>query len=63
LKPEEVPVLYEIKNLSKKGWHYFKLDSYDYSLFPYEQEVLIQTGSLFDINNISEQIHNGRKYF
>ncbi len=47
LKKEDVPVLYEINNLRKDGKEYFKLDNEDYSLFSYEQEVLLRTGSEF----------------
>ena len=51
---DDVPVLYQINNLSKKGWGYFKLDGDEYSLFPYEQEVLIENDALFKIIEISE---------
>ena len=56
LRKEEVSVLYQITNLSPQGSEYFKLDSHDYSLFPYEQEVLFRSGSLFDIVDISEEV-------
>ena len=49
-----MPVLYQITNLDKNGMYYFKLDNAEYSLFPYEQEVLLQTGLEFDIIEISE---------
>ncbi|MFN9898412.1 MAG: hypothetical protein ACK55Z_06365 [bacterium] len=49
-----VPVLYQIHNLSEDGMWYFKLDNADYSLFPNEQEVLLRTGSWFEIIEISE---------
>ena len=54
IKKDDVPVLYEISNLSRKGWYYFKLDSKEYSLFPYEQEVLFSSGSYYDIQDITE---------
>ena len=53
LSKDVVPVLYQIHNLGG-GWHYFKLDNLDYSLFPNEQEVLLLTGSRFEIIEISE---------
>ena len=54
LSNDDVPVLYQINNLNNFGKYYFKLDNTDYSLFPYEQEVLLFTGSLFTIIEISE---------
>ena len=54
LSKDDVPVLYQISNLREDGWYYFKLDSKEYSLFPYEQEVLLLTGSKFEIIEISE---------
>ncbi len=59
---EDFPVLYQINNLDKNGWNYFKLDNEDYSLFPQEQEVLLKTGSIFEILEISEEEHESRKY-
>ena len=53
LSNDEVPVLYQINNLDKNGYWYFKLDNSDYSLFPYEQEVLLMSGENFDIVQIS----------
>ena len=65
LKKDEVPILYQITNLSKYGLDYFILDSDEYSLFPYEQEVLFRTGSWFDIVEISEEFdeNSGVIYF
>ena len=54
LTQEVVPVLYEIKGLSKKGYEYFILDNPDYSLFPYEKEVLLCSSSEFFMEGISE---------
>ena len=54
LSRDDVPVLYQINNLSELAWGYFKLDSEEYSLFTYEQEVLFVTGSEFEIIEISE---------
>ena len=54
LSKDVVPVLYQIHNLDENGSHYFKLDNLDYSLFPNEQEVLLETGSSFEIIEISE---------
>ena len=54
LSKDVVPVLYQIHNLSEIGHDYFKLDNLDYSLFPNEQEVLLDTGSGFEIIEISE---------
>ena len=54
LSKDQVSVLYQISNLNKDGVSYFKLDNAEYSLFPYEQEVLLQTGLIFEIIDISE---------
>ena len=54
LSKDQVSVLYQISNLSGHGMYYFKLDNAEYSLFPYEQEVLLHTGLDFDIIDISE---------
>ena len=55
LSKDDVPVLYQISNLNEYGYrYYFKLDSEQYSLFPYEQEVLLLTGLSFEIIEISE---------
>ena len=54
LSKDDVPVLYQISNLDEYGLAYFKLDSKEYSLFPYEQEVLLITGLNFEIIEISE---------
>ena len=54
LSKDQVSVLYQISNLDKDGYGYFKLDIAEYSLFPYEQEVLLTTGRSFDIIDISE---------
>ena len=54
LKKDDVPVLYQINGLREDGWYYFKLDNADYSIFPYEQEVLLRTGSYFAVLEISE---------
>jgi hypothetical protein len=52
LSLEEIPVLYQISNLCERGESYFKLDNEDYSLFPYEKEVLLDTHSKFTIIDI-----------
>ena len=49
--------MYQITNLSQKGWLYFKLDNDEYSLFSYEQEVLFFTGTLLEIIEISEEFN------
>ena len=54
LSKDDVPVLYQISNLWEDGWRYFKLDTNEYSLFPKEQEVLLTTGSFFEIVEIQE---------
>ena len=54
LSKDVVPVLYQIHNLDEDGEYYFKLDNLDYSLFTYEQEVLLFTGLTFTIIEISE---------
>ena len=51
---DDVPVLYQINNLIRNGWYYFKLDSEEYSLYPHEQEVLLYSGYTFEIIEISE---------
>ena len=62
-KENEVAVLYQITNLSSLGYSYFKLDSPEYSLFSYEQEVLFVNGTFFHIEHISEEILNDKKYY
>ncbi len=62
LNKEYVPVLYQINNLADDGYCYFRLNNADYSLFPYEQEVLLVTGLYFTIHEISEEYHMGLKY-
>ena len=52
LSKDDVPVLYQINYRDKNGYYYFKLDNEDYSLFSYEQEVLLVTGSKFEIIEI-----------
>ena len=52
LKFNEVSVLYEISNLDKKGFNYFKLDSKEYAMFQQEDEVLLVTGLPFKILDI-----------
>ena len=54
LSKDDVPVLYQINDLSDRGFSYFKLDNADYSLFPQEQEVLLRTCYEFEIIEISE---------
>ena len=57
LSKDVVPVLYQIHNLRVDflgHLNYFKLDNVDYYLFPNEQEVLLMTGSSFEIIEISE---------
>ena len=54
LSKDQVPVLYQINNLHKDGFNYFKLDNEEYYLIPYEQEVLVYTGLDFKIIHISE---------
>ena len=41
---DQVPVLYKINGLSMHSTDYIKLDKSDYSLFPYEKEVLLLSG-------------------
>jgi hypothetical protein len=53
LNNKDVPVLFQISNLRDDGYYYFKLDE-EYSLFPYEQEVLLSISSCFKIIQISE---------
>ena len=42
LSKNEVPILYQFDNLNEIPFFSFILDSSDYSLFPNEQEVLVQ---------------------
>ncbi len=62
LNKEDVPVLYQINGLLEVGYKHFKLDNADYSLFLYEQEILLIAGSEFEILEISEEEHQSRKY-
>ena len=36
IKSNQVPVLFQIRNLDDRGFYYFKLDSEEYSIFPGE---------------------------
>ena len=54
LSKDDVPVLFQINNLREDGENYFNLDSSDYSLFTYEQEVLLAKGRYLKIIEISE---------
>ena len=54
LSNDDVPVLYQIQNLNSYGVKYFILENSEYSLFPYEKEVLLMPGCLYKIINISE---------
>jgi len=54
LSNDDVPVLFQINGLDREGYFYFKLDNEEYSLFQYEQEVLLLTCSDFIIIEISE---------
>jgi hypothetical protein len=54
LRNDQVPLLYQINGLSDEGYDYFKLDNAEYSLFPYEQEVILNAGLDFEIIDISE---------
>ena len=49
IKNNEVPVLFQIRNLDDRGFYYFKLDSEEYSIFPGEKEVLLSSGIKFNI--------------
>jgi hypothetical protein len=49
LSKDQVSVLYQISNLDEYGWGYFKLDNADYSLFPHEQEVILDFYLNFEI--------------
>ena len=42
LSKDDIPVLYQINNLSEDGLNYFILDNADYSLFHDECEILLQ---------------------
>ena len=42
-----VPVLFQITNLSERGYGYFKLDNLEYSLVYKEQEVLLISHTYF----------------
>ena len=64
LKKDHVPVLYQISNLFQDKLGYFKMDDECYSLFSYEEEILLITGSNATIVDISEKVHdNGLKYY
>lgn len=54
LKAGDYPVLFKISNLDENGFDYFKLDNEEYSMFPREDEVLLVTGTPFNILEISE---------
>ena len=54
LKNDHVPVLYQISNLFYNRLGYFQMDNECYSIFSYEKEVLLITGSNATITDISE---------
>ena len=54
LTKDDVSVLFKISNLDENGFDYFKLDNKEYAMFPQEDEVLLVTGSPFNILEISE---------
>ena len=52
LKKDCVPELFQITELSEDGSSCFYLDSYEYSIFPKEQEILICTGVKFNVMGV-----------
>ena len=38
--------------MNSAGYNYFELDSEDYSIFPYEKEILLRDGLKFNIKSI-----------
>ena len=42
--------------------YYFKLENSDYSVFPNEQEVFLEYGLTFKINEITQKERTGFKY-
>ena len=57
VKKNDVPILFQFSNLDDNGMFYFQLDSDDYSIYPDEKEVLLDTGMRFDIIKISKHVH------
>lgn len=47
LEPNFVRVLLKIEMENKHGRYFFHLDSYDYTCYPDEKEILIQSGLKF----------------
>jgi hypothetical protein len=54
-----LPVLLMI---SMSNSRYFKMDSEEYSAFPWEEEVLIYDGYKYKIINVSDEVYNDSKY-
>ena len=54
LSKDEVPVLYQIDKLNETSCANFVLDNSDYSLFTYEQEVLVSYIGFYEIIEILE---------
>jgi hypothetical protein len=46
------PVLLAITIKNETGRYYFSLDTKDYSNFPEEKEILLQTGLIFHLDSI-----------
>ncbi len=57
-KNDDISVLYQISGLNEDGYRYFRLDTKEYSNFPYEKEVLLRTGQKFQILQISQEKHD-----
>ena len=47
LTDDIIPVLFKISGLNSAGKNYFKLDDYNYSIYPEEKELLLRDGFKF----------------
>ena len=61
-------VLLKIKVKNENGRHYFSLDSSEYTLYPDEEEVLLQAGLIVQVDEVQEekgmtifQVHTSEK--
>lgn len=65
---EKSKVLLKIKVKNENGRHYFSLDSSEYTLYPDEEEVLLQAGLIVQVDEVQEekgmtifQVHTSEK--
>jgi len=48
--------------ISMSNSRYFRMDSEEYSAFPFEKEVLIYDGYKYKISSVSDEVHDDSPY-